>query len=269
MLSRVERLIGSTLHATDGDIGSVEELYFDDERWGVRYLVVDTGGWLGGRKVLVSPRSVSAHDAAQRAIHVDLTRRQVQDSPSIEADKPVSRQQEMLHVGYYGHPGYWSGPLLWGVAALPVPAMPMAGQVVDPVEEDLLERAQQEQAAADQHLRSSKEVAGYGVRATDGDIGHVEDFLFDDVHWALRFLIVDTRNWWPGKKVLVSPQWVTSVDWPAQRVEVELTREQIKGSPPFDAGRPLEREEEARLYRHYGRPGYWTEPAASSGEPHR
>jgi hypothetical protein len=251
-------LKGFTLGATDGDVGSVEEVYFDDARWGIRYLVVDTGGWLSGRTVLISPISIRGTDWGERTIKVDLTRKQVEESPDIDTDKPVSRQHEIAYFGYYGYPWYWGGPYLWGVGAHPLDAAsPLIP--VDPAAAEVQARIDEERAAADHHLRSSAEVIGYSIHATDDDIGHVDDFLFDDASWAIRYMVVDTRNWWPGKKVLVSPQWIERIDWPSLEVFVKLTRATVKDSPEYDPSNPPTREYEAALHRHYGQSGYWSE----------
>lgn len=259
MLHNVKQLEGMALAAKDGEIGAVKELYFDDVRWGARWLVVDTGGWLAGRSVLISPHSIRGVDWSERLIRVDLSREQVEQSPDIETDKPVARQQELAYLNHYGYPGYWGGPFLWGLGAFPLPRMPMIGQVQDPLVDEMQALVEEESEGADDHLRSSADITGYAIHATDGDIGHVEDFLFDDEDWALRFMIVATRNWWPGKKVLIAPQWARHIDWMEREVAVDLTREQIKSSPEYDATRPLAREYEAQLFGHYGRPGYWTE----------
>jgi hypothetical protein len=198
-------------------------LYFDDETWTVRYLVVDTGGWLTGRQVLISPVAVTKLDWYASRINVRLTKDEVENSPSIEQDKPVSRQHEAAYATYYNYPYYWTGPYLWGPAALP-------GRVLTPQPEDSQahEIAAMQRASEDVHLRSVEEVTGYYIEAKDGDIGHVEKFLIDDENWTIRYMVVDTRNWLPGKNVLVSPEWISSVSWSDKRVYVDLSREQIK-----------------------------------------
>jgi len=108
-------------------------------------------------------------------------------------------------------------------------------------------------------LRSADEVEGYHIAASDGEIGHVETFLIDDAAWAIRYMVVDTRNWLPGRKVLVSPAWIQGISWSQNEVTVDLTREQIKNSPPYHKGQPMNREQESVLFTHYGRPTYWDE----------
>jgi PRC-barrel domain len=250
--SMANDLRGLTVGATDGDIGTVEEFYFDDTSFTVRHLVVDTGGWLSGRKVLISPMALREVHWGGKRIKAALTKAQVENSPPIDTDKPVSRQHEIEYYGHYGYPYYWAGPYLWGALLYPFPLSDRATSLEKERHWDWAGKG------GDPHLRSSAVVTGYHIAATDGDIGHVEDFLFDDTTWALRYMVVDTRNWWPGKRVLVSPEWVERVDWSNSKVHVGVTREQIKKSPEYDPSSSVERDYETRLHDHYGRPSYWT-----------
>lgn len=253
MLRSMHDLQGFTIGATDGDIGRVEAFYFDDTSFTVRHLVVDTSGWLTDRKVLISPMALAAIDWGGKRINAALTKSQVEQSPDIDTDQPVSRQQEIKYHRYYGYPNYWEGAYLWGLG--PYPMMTHGGEA--PEYERRWEWGAKERG--DPHLRSSGAVIGYHIEATDGDIGHVEDFLVDDATWAIRYMIVDTRNWWPGKKVLVSPEWIERVDWSDAKVHVGVTRAQIKQSPEYDPSGPVARDYEARLHDHYGRPSYWSD----------
>ena len=114
------------------------------------------------------------------------------------------------------------------------------------------------QPSGDSHLRGCKAVIGYHIHATDGDIGHVEDFIVDDHAWAIRYLVVNTSNWWVGHRMLVAPPWIEAVNWSTSTVSVDLTREAIKAAPQYDAVAQFTREQEQALYEHYGRTGYWT-----------
>src|SRR5690606_28754850 len=214
--------MGRRVLATDGEIGRVTDVYFDDEQWVVRYLVVGTGGWLTRRDVLISPYSVRLIEDDTRSIVVALTREQVKDSPDIDTAKPVSRQQEAELFRYYGYPAYWPHTTYWAWGAVPVvePVPPPAEQ------EETLAEAE----GADSHLRSSDEVLGYHIQASDGPIGHIEDLLFDEETWAIRHLVVDTRNWWPGKQVLVSPELARDVDWAGRTLSLSCSREAVKSS---------------------------------------
>jgi sporulation protein YlmC with PRC-barrel domain len=253
MLRKLKDLRGYLIHATDGFIGTVSDFYFDDEDWGVRYLVVDTGSWLVGRKVLISPLAIGPPDWMTRVLPVSLTKAQVERSPDIDTRKPVSRQHEAEYFRYYGYPYYWGGAGLWGMGAYPG-SLTTQGRV----EEDLKAHAIHVTPIPDDcHLRSSNAVIGHHIKATDGDIGHLDDLLVDDYTWAIRYLIVDTSNWWGGHHVLVAPKWITDVSWPEAKVSVDLTRQAVKDAPPYDSATQVDRQREQGLYEHYGRPGYW------------
>ena len=254
MLRNVKDLRGHAIRATDGVIGRVEDFYFDDQDWAIRYLVVDTGGWLSGRKVLISPIAIGPPDWTTQVMPVSLTKAQVEHSPDIDTRKPVSRQHEVEYFGYYGYPYYWGGAGLWGMGAYPG-SLTTEGRI----EEELkAHRTHPARAPDDCHLRSSNAVIGHHIDATDGAIGHVEDLLVDDHTWAIRYLIVDTRNWWGGQHVLVAPQWITDVSWSEATVSVDLTRQAVKDAPLYDSAAELDRRQEQRIYEHYERPGYWT-----------
>lgn len=246
MLWNASNLTGYSIAATDGDIGSAADLLFDDRHWTIRWLVVDTGSWLTGRKVLLPPRALATPDPAVRHFAVDLTRDQVKESPPIDTDAPVSRVEESDVFGYYGWEPYWVGYPYAGMAGMPAagpagrpPAVPGAEPETDP------------------HLRSVDEVTGYYIHASDGDIGHIEDFLVDEDGWTIRYLVVDTKNWWPGKKTLISPKSISHVDWGDGTVTTGLTRDQIRNAPEFDPLQTVDRAYEERFHAYYGYAGYW------------
>lgn len=255
MLRSASDLEGFAIQATDGRIGEVDQFYFDDEKWTIRYLVANTGGWLLGKRVLISPAALSQVDWNSRILHVNITRQQVENSPSIDTDRPVSRQKEMEYHDYYRYPYYWAGPYAWGPVMYP-PYPPLPPQAEPTGAEQ--EKRQAEREQADVHLRSTREVGSYYIEGLDGDMGHVEDFLIEDRSWTIRYIVVDTRNWWPGKKVLVSPEWISSVSWNDSRVHVDLPRYRMKNAPEYDPSVPLSRDYEAALYDHYGRSEYWS-----------
>lgn len=254
MLHSLTALRRFHVHAADGDIGEVRDGYFDDERWVVRYLIVNTGSWLNGREVLISPYSIARVDDAAEAIVTQLTRKQVEGSPNIDTAKPISRREEEHYLSYFGYPVYWPYSTLWAWGATPVVIPPEPGLQTGG---DMTSPGSRADTAADTHLRSGREVTGYHIQGSDDAVGHVEDFLFEDDSWAIRYLAADTRNWLPGKHVLISPQWIREVSWPERLVVVQLTREEIEGSPQYDPKHLPSRVEEADLHRHYRRPGYW------------
>ncbi len=248
MLRSLKEIRGYRLLARDGDIGSVHDFFFDDEIWAVRYIIVDTGTWLPGRKVLLVPSAVEQPEWETHTLPVRLDKEQVKSSPDIDADKPVSRQSEIeLHKHYNWIP-YWGVPP-HGVAP---PISPKEEEKEEEEEKRVLEGER-----VDPHLRSVKEVTGYHIQATDGEIGHVEVFIADDSDWFIRYMVVDTKNWLPGRKVLVPPDWIEHVSWTESMVHVDLPRELIKNSPEYDPAAPVNRQYEERLYDYYGRPKYW------------
>jgi hypothetical protein len=206
------------IEGVDGSFGSVSDLYFDSHSWDVRYIVVDTGKWLPGRRVLISPEAVVPGESTADVLRLKLTKEQIEKSPDVAIDQPISRQIEAMLYTYYGWPAYWSaGPSAGGMMP-PIPAPP------PPLPE----------TGPNPFLRSTEEVHGYHVQAVDGDIGHLEDFLTDDDMREIRATVVDTRNWLPGKKVLVPLPWVDEIDWEQQRVKLHVSRQDVKDSPEYN-----------------------------------
>ena len=259
MLQSAEELQRYSIYAADGDVADVKAFYFDDESWKIRYLVAKAGGVFANRNVLIAPESVEEAERDTRILHTNLSKEQVKDAPSIAADRPVADQQEIDYHGYYGTTPYWGSG--WEAAGTPVvPTYPGAyprGGMQGPTAGRPEEGAVMPEERGDPHLRSTKEVAGYRIETTDGEIGHVEDFIVDDEDWAIRYVVVDTRNWLPGRKVLVSARWIPEVSWRRREVYVDLTQDEIKSAPEWDPDVPLDREYETRLHEHYGRPPYW------------
>jgi sporulation protein YlmC with PRC-barrel domain len=241
MLQAAANLKGYSIEAKDGNVGHIYTFLFEDSTWIVRYVVIGTGGWFSEKKVLLTPTSLGKADFHLRNFSVELSREQVKGSPEIEAHEPVSRQKEKELASYYGWVPYWGHPL---------------GSV-----DVVYQRPDVEQggAEAEQHLRSTKEVKGYEIRAEDGRIGHIEDFIFDEDSWTIRYLVVDTGEWLSGKQVLIPPAWIKDISWSDAAVEVKATREQVEKSPVYDPTSPVNREYEIRFYDYYGRGVYWVE----------
>ena len=257
MLITAKTLEGYKLAHPDDEIGTVKEFYFDDHYWTIRYVVANTGNWLTGQKVLLSPYAVTAVVKEQHHIIINLTKQQIESSPSLSSDKPVCQQFELDYYGYYGWPTYWGGAYMWG-------AYPYLDPYLD--NHQNWDKTTPAEQGWDPHLRSTSEVTGYHIQATDGELGHIEDFIIDEQTWAIRYLIVDTRNWWPGKKILLAPQWIDRVSWNESKVFVNLPRETIKQAPAYTEGSLLSRDYETSLHQYYDRPGYW-EPTAIGTHP--
>lgn len=250
MIRSIKDLEGHTVRATDGPVGEVSDFYFDDEQWVIRYLVVAIEDSHPRRKVLISPISITTPRWQDKSFDVSLTQHQVRQSPDVDTDKPVSRQHEMGYLGYYGYGNYWGGGGLWGAGLYP--DILQAG-----LAENLPAANGHAGRSSDPHLRSGNEFMRYYAHASDGDIGHVHGILIDEDTWAIRYLVLDTSNWWLGHQVLIAPTWIRFVSWTESTVSLALTREQIKGSPRYDAAATLGRPLESHLHTHYGREGYW------------
>ncbi|MCX5770757.1 MAG: PRC-barrel domain-containing protein [Candidatus Hydrogenedentes bacterium] len=236
-------LIDYNIRAADGDIGTVDDFCFDDQSWVVRYLVVDTGGFLSSRKVLLSTAALGEPEWVDQTFPVKHSREEVEESPDISTERAVSRQQEADLHAYYRWLPYWGGGL-GAPAAQPYP-LPLT---------ELLEAGEPGEPPKDNHLCRFREVATYGVRAVDGEIGRVEDFIVDDTQWTLKMFVVDTGHWLRGKQVLLATEWIDQVSHDEKRVVVNLKRAAIEDSPEYDPAAPVNEEFELRLYDYYGRP---------------
>ena len=259
MLFAASGLEGCAVKASDGDIGSVSDFLFDNRTWAVRWLAVDTGHWLPGRKALIHPSAIAPLELPPKPalpmmtggdrleLSVNLTRGQIEAGPHLGEDEPVTRDMELLLYDYYAWDPYWS-MTHFGGAALPNAEARLAG--------DAEQGAEFHPADGADHLHSAAAFRGYAVHALDGDIGHVENLLVDDSNWEIRYLVIATRNWWPGKIVRLSPYAVKAVDWFGQRIDMNVSRERVMSAPVFDPLALMDEESEAALHRHFGWPGY-------------
>ncbi len=227
MQRNINSLLGFRMQATDGEIGKVEEFYFDDHAWVIRYMILKPGGWLSGREVLISPEALVKGAWKTHSFPVNLTKEQISNSPDIDTAKPVSRQQEIELYGYYPWQPYWGSGFyaggLWDISNS------------TPVIDQASLREVDDRSDKDPHLRSTSEVKGYHIHATDGDIGHVSDFIIDDQTWKLEYLVVDTHNWFGGKKVLIAVKHICKVQWADSKVYVDVNMDFIKSNEAFEA----------------------------------
>lgn len=235
MLIAASRIRGCSIEGTGNGLGTVKDVLFDRNRWIVRYLDIDTGTWLPGRRVILSPEVILSADYAAQRLGTRLTQEQVENGPPLDHDMPVSRQKEIEMAQYFAWGAYWANVELARGEAKP---------------------------DGDPDLHSAGAVSGYQVAASDGDIGHVDDFVIDDAGlkggpWEIRYLVVDTRNWLPGRHVLIPPLWADTVDWETRHVRVGMTRQTIEHSPEYDPGTPINRQYEEVFFDYYGRPVYW------------
>lgn len=218
MLRSLKDMEGCTVQAEDGVMGKVVNLLLEEDRWVTRFLVVLTGAYLHGRKVLVSPSALHEGDGATHRFHLASTLDQIRTHPGDAPDKRLSRP----------------------------PAFRGSAPGEDPERRD-----------SELPLRSAQVIRGFQVRGKEDSVGHVEDFILDDKTWEIRYLVVDTRNWWSGKMVLVSPQWASGINWEASTLYFSLDRAQIRTCPEWDPATGISRAYEERLHHHYRRPAYW------------
>jgi|SRR5450830_380824 len=268
MLHSMKDFENCAISATDGQIGHVKNLYFDDQSWVIRYLVVNAGSWLSSRMVLISPISLEQPDWQERIFPVSISKEQVKNSPGIDTDKPISRQNEEQHLGYFGYPYYWGGTSIWGDGFFPYAMVPYYADY----ETDHASHERQVEAYSrngpnhlgndDPHLRNCKTVNGYQIEARDGKIGSISDFLVDEKTWAIRYLVIETSHWWSGHRVLIAPEWITEVHWLDKKVSVNLTLDSVKNAPSYDPKKEWSRQLDIQLYQHYNRVGYWTDTTA-------
>lgn len=241
-------MIGYKILVSDGEIGNVHDFFFNDEEWFVRYMVVNTGFWILGRKVLVSRHAFEQPVWSLKVFPVSLTKEKVKNSPDVDLDKPVSRQyEERLHEHYQ-----W--PVYWNMSA----AMPGWPVFYIPPELFVKEKPPEGGKEEESHLRSTRELLGYRVSASDGEVGEVKDFMVEDDDWLLRYMLVKTGNWTDSnKEVLVALEWLEHINIVSRQVTISLDREAVRSSPAFDPTQPVNRQYEEVLYDYYGRPKYW------------
>jgi uncharacterized protein YrrD len=228
MFQSIKKLYRETLRALDGEIGHVNDFYFDDKTWAVRYLVADTSSWISGRLVLLAPHAFGNLDQNRSFLLVNLTRQQIESSPPIESHKPVSRQYEYDYYSYYAWPSYWMGEGIWGPNAFPIAQPPPS-----PLPIEVAGKSDNARNVNDPHLRSTHAVTGYHLQTSEETIGHVTDFMMDDKSWAICHLVVKTGTWFSGKEIVISPSHVDRINYEDSKVFVNLTKEAILQAPEF------------------------------------
>ncbi len=256
MLDKAKTLLGYKLCTDEGDIGKLKEFYFDDRHWAIRYLAADTGSWLAGRQVLISPYALDAVIRERHRIVLGVTRRQIEDEPALARDQSVSRQFEDAYYRFHGWPRYWLGPYTWGKSS-ELHRDPRR-ETDDPTG----------RTPRGWPVRSTSDLRGSYVQTSDGEMGHVDDVIIDHDAWVIRYLIVNAQNWWPGTQVLLAPQWVRRVKWDRRELFVALSGDAIRQSPQYTERLLVTREYEARLHHHYGRSGYWVGNACDGDRVH-
>jgi hypothetical protein len=246
MMINISELLGYVLHVKDGELGRCKDFLIDNRGWDIRYMVADTGNWLTGRKVLIAPSMLSEPEWSSRSLPVNLTREQIQGSPPLQENEPVTDEYEIMWFDYYGLAEYWVDEDKIGMAENP----------------NALRVAKKEGTDGDKgdekgHLLSAKEIVGWHTAAADGDMGHLADFLVEMKSWKVRYAILDTRNWLPGRQVCVSIHCVEWIDRAREKIGVRLTKEAVKNSPEYNPFVPMTEAYQVVLHDYYGWPKYW------------
>ncbi|HXK60791.1 MAG TPA: PRC-barrel domain-containing protein, partial [Acidobacteriota bacterium] len=218
MIRLLKDVNGTTVHATDGDIGKVVDSYFGDEKWAVRYLVVDVGSWVPGGHVLISPIAVTRIDWTRGRIDLTIDRSKVRSSPPADLMVPIARRYEREYYRYYGWPFYWGGVGVWGSEAGPANLAAGGFESSSRADETSGERDVRRTVGThreeqDHHIRSAREVAGYYIKATDQEVGHIDDYLIDENSWVIDSIVIDTSNWPGGKTVVLPRQQIQQINW--------------------------------------------------------
>ena len=229
MQRNIKSLIGYGMEATDGDIGKVEEFYFEDTTWVIRYLILKTGNWFLYRMVLISPQAIIQRDVSPGIFPVNLSKEQIRTSPDIDTDKPVSRQQVMELYGHYAWQRYGVSGFYAGGSAAAMDNVPIT-------DEKIMKEADPNDKRSDDdlHLRSTKTIMGYHIHASDGDFGHVSDFILDDANWQIMYLVVDSHSWFGGKQFLIETGTIKEIQWENSKVILNISTDVIKEGTVFD-----------------------------------
>ena len=236
LLRKLLDFTGYHLHAKDGEIGKMKEIYFDDELWVVRYFVVRTGNWLMGKNVLITPSVVTRVDETNKRLEVNLTQVQIKNCPPVDTELPVARYYEEEFYKHYGLEFYWSGKSMLGAGSPYLPRPDIAEGSAEPDHP---------------HLRSSNTVKGYKIQATNGEIGFVEDFIVDEVNWTIQYFEINTHKWIPTKTVLISPKWIDEINWKKEEVFLNMTREAVQLAPNYDTSKVISEAYQEKLNLHY------------------
>jgi sporulation protein YlmC with PRC-barrel domain len=272
MLRSLNDIQDYAMHATDGDIGHLRDVTFDERTWVVRYLVVDAGTWLANRQVLISPIGIAPINWREQSIPVSITRQQVERSPAFDSLQPLTREHEIEYLGHYRFPFYWGGTNIWGSETYPRDLkVPSVGLDIPPF--NLLREEQGDFPAResgvmhqDPALHSAIGLKGCRVVASDGDVGHVTDLVFDEDTWAIRYLVVETTDWWQAHQLLIAPQSIDKIDWGDITINLSMVRHEVKAFPHHDPSVKVDRHDEVGAAQPHVSPDYWIVEVAREEE---
>lgn len=258
MLRSVKSLKNYSLAAKDGHIGHLLTLYFDDQNWSVKYLVVDTGNWLPGKKILLTSNVVGEPDWADKSIFVSLTKNQILTSPTLDTNIPVSEQHkkhENIFQGamhFFIHNETQKQKSFAEELRIETDVPEMGAEILDIKHDEVHGKS------FDPHLRSCQRIKGYHIQTLDKELGHIEDFIIDDETWEIKQIVVATKNWVPGRMVMCPPDLVTQIDCEVSKICLNITAADLYHLPEFDVHLPANKVMETRFYDYAGKPMYWS-----------
>jgi hypothetical protein len=212
MIRSVKSVFGFAATMANTYIGELDDFLFNDRSWSVAYGVVDVGDWLLGRKALIPPAAFEQFSWESHALRINLSRQQVENSLDLDDCMPVSHQHRIALEGFFG----WSGALA---------AEGISPRLIIPASIPDAEHAALKNLAEhwDPHLRSAREILKYHTETPDGEIARLDDFFLDDEHWEIVSLVVDTRKWLSGTRLLVSPNCTRDISWHTRKVLLDTS----------------------------------------------
>lgn len=259
MLRNLKKIFGFTLFGEGQEYGTIKDFYFDEDKMKIRYGIVDTGTWLKNRKVLISPKEFMKPDFEHGVLPVELTKKEIEESPPISKEKPLSQIMEEKVTNYFEWPKYWIGTS----TGEPVNANFLLGEKIKEMRQNKTNKEQREkyivarEGNKETNLRSSKEVIGYNIKAIDGEIGKLDGLIVEDNYWLIRYLIIDTGKWLPSRKVIFPPEWLEGISWNKEQIIFPFSKEEIRHAPDYDPDVPVSRVYEEKLYEYYQKQKYW------------
>ncbi|EPX77919.1 hypothetical protein [Salipiger mucosus] len=227
MLMSFHDLRSYGIHATDKQTGSINDFYFDDHEWRLRYLVAHTGFFLTGRETLVGAARLGTPDTERMELPINLSAQELRTAEPGEAHQPANAQRHATHM--LPDTGFWA-PYLVATELFYTPSRAQELMAETRDENDTTEAEDYQ----DMKLRSMVEVIGYKIAEKDGDVGSVCGFLIDPEDWTLQHVVVETGHWLPGRRVAITTRWIEAADWHEQRIHVEVSRQEIEEAPTLD-----------------------------------
>lgn len=233
MLAFVSELRECRIEALDGEMGKVQDLFFDDRHWAVRYVLIDTGKILPGKKVMLSPASFDNLDIEEKRLHVHYDKEKIRKSPDVSETVSMTNEHETQLADYYGWSKYWLDNMMWGIGGSPI------AEKIEEMHPPNLNREVDLPTSAEYSLRSAREAKGVRVHANDGRLGEVMDAIFDTRNWAVQSLVVKITHQPELGLMLLSPNELSGAEWTEGDLYFDGTVDQFKERPIYQSEQQL------------------------------